>query len=230
MKTFGDLKTQLEKEMDTEEEDFIQTEEVQNYFNSAVTLCESEIIKLGLREQYLLKEHYIDAVAGTSDYDLPADIVANKVRKVVYRNEATIFTVPPLRGEAGPETEDLARINPASENYEFEIIKVGENNVFRITPRASLSVTSAFRMLYFAKLNRFDDDATNCDVPDICYEYILSYVRYRIYMKERHSNTQAERQDMLALLILMRETLQNQVADPDMDLLDMDLTHYEEYN
>lgn len=230
LRTFGDLKVQLEMELDTEDETFVQGPELQGYFNTAVTLCESEIVKLGLREKYLQKESFIDTVLGQTDYALPADIVVNKIRNVIYRNGPVVYKVRPMRGEASYETEDVYKIYPSNEYYHYQIYKSGELNIFRITPRAALAVTNAFRFIYFAKLNRYIDDATNCDVPDICYEYILAYVRYRIYMKENHVNVQGERGDLMALLQLMRETMQNQVADPEMDEMDRDYSHYEEFS
>lgn len=217
-------------EMDTEDETFIQTAELQGYFNSGITIIESEIVKLGLREQYLKKEAFVSTVQDQTDYVIPTDIVANKIRKVVYRNTSgnIVYTVRPLRSEASFETEDVYALYAASEYYRYQLYKVGELNKFRITPRALSAVSNAFRIIYFGKLNRYTSDSVNCDIPDVCYEYLLSYVRYRVYGKESHKNTAGERLDLGNLLTLMRETLQNQVADPEMDELDGDFTHYEE--
>jgi hypothetical protein len=216
-------------EMDTEDEDFIQDAELWGYFNTGVTIIESELVKLGLRDMYLKKEALISAVAGTSDYPIPTDIVANKIRKVVYRNGLLVYTVSPARYEGSFEDEDVQNLYAPNEYYNFQIYKVAELNIFRISPKASVSVSNAFRIIYHAKLNRYTADAVDCDVPDVCYEFLLSYVRYRIYGKEiGHPNTMGERADMQNLLGLMRETLQNQVADPDMDLMDSDTSHYEE--
>lgn len=230
MRTFGDLKIQLEMELDTEDETFVVDAEVRGYFNTAITLCESEIVKLGLREKYLQKEAFISTVQNQTDYALPTDIVVNKIRNIIYRNGPIVYKVRPMRGEGSYETEDVYAMYPANEYYHYQMYKSGELNVFRITPRALTAVANAFRFVYFAKLNRFTADTVNCDVPDICYEYILSYVRYRIYGKESHANTGGERADLQALLQLMRETLQNQVADPEMDEMDQDCSHYEEFS
>lgn len=228
MKTFGDLRSQLEMELDTEDEGFVQETELQNYFNTGITIIESEIVKLGLREKYLQKETFVSTVANQSDYAIPTDIVANKIRKMIYRNGNTIYPIKPLRTEDSYETEDVYNVYAPSEYYRYSIYKTGELNILRLTPKALLSVSNAIRLVYFAKLNRFTADSVNCDIPDICYEYLLSYVRYRVYGKETHPNTAMERGDQMALLTLLRETLQNQVADPDMDLLDGDYSHYEE--
>lgn len=226
--TFGELKAQVESELDIEAEEFVQPAEIVGYFNSAVRIVESEIIKLGLREKYLQTEAYISPIAGQADYDLPTDLVASKIRKVVYRDGATIYTLKPMRGEASYETEDLYNLYSSSYYYHYLLYKIGETIMFRITPKAYKSVTNAIRIIYFKDLNRYTDDSVNCDVPDICYEMILSYVRWRVYAKETHVNSPGEKANFDAMIQLMRETLQNQVADPDMDLLDQDISLYEE--
>lgn len=227
-KTFGDLRTQVSRELDIEEEEFIQPQELIEYFNSAVRMVESEIVKMGLRDKYLVSEDYIDLVAGQQDYDLPADIVDTKIRKLVYRDNLTIYTLKPLKGEDSFEAEEVLNLYTSSEYYYYMIYKVGSAYKLRLVPKAFKNLTNGIRIIYFKDLNRYDDDNTECDVPEICYEYILSYVRYRCYAKETHVNTEGEKAALSELLALMRETLQGQVADPDMDVIDQDLSHYEE--
>lgn len=229
-RTFGDLKSQLEAEMDTADETFYSATELQNYFSSGVTLCEAEIIKLGLREKYLQNEAFISAVSGTADYALPSDLAINKLRKIIYRNGTLIYTVNPLRTEGAYETEDVFATYPSNEYYHYSLYKNGTSSAYqlRLTPKASVSVTNALRVIYWKTLNRYTADAVLCDVPDICYEYILAYVRYRVYAKEGHEMTTDEKQNVSVLKQLMNETLQNQVADPDMDLMESDRSHYEE--
>lgn len=227
-KTFGDLRTQVKTELDLEAEEFIQPTELTEYFNSAIRIVEAEISKLGLRDKYLESEAFIDIVANQADYDLPANIIDTRIRKLVYRDGPTIFTLKPLKGERGYEAEDVWNQYPATESSHYMIYKVGLIFKLRLVPKPNRSITQGIRIIYFKDLNRYDDDATECDVPDICYEYILSYVRMRCYMKEGHANLGGENDMLTQLLQLMRETLHNQVADPDMDLIDQDLTHYEE--
>lgn len=232
MKTFGELRGQVEKELDTEEEQFIQETEMQGYFDSGITLIEAEIVKLGLREKYLQGESFISTIQGQSDYALPADIVANKIRKMVYRNGLLVYTLRPYRGEEQYVAEDIAALQTPNEYYHYAFIKAGGVTYIRLIGTPQVAVTNAIRMKHWIKLNRYTDDNTICDLPDICYEFLLSYVRYRIYSKEGPSNANAqnEKADMGTLRALMTDTLQNQVADPDMDLMDRDWSHYEEMN
>lgn len=227
-RTFGDLSSQVQAELDIEDEEFIQSQELINYFNTGITMIESEIVKLGCKEKYLQTEAFISTVAGQQDYDLPEDIIEQKIRKIVYRDNTNIYTLLPSKSESSYEAEDVARLYSSSDYYTYQIYKINEDNVLRLSPPAYLSVTNALRVIYFKDLNRYDEDATNCDIPAICYEYLMSYVRFRVYMKETHVNMETEAKMVDGYLQLMRETLQNQVADPDMDLNDQDQSFYEE--
>lgn len=231
-RTFGDLRSQVEAEVDTEGEEFVTDPEIMRYFNSAVVICEAAIVKLGLREKYLQAEAYISTIQNQTDYALPADIVANKVRKVIYRNGTIIYQMKPMFAERGYEIEDVSTVNPPNEYYHFSMYKSGEDTIFRITPRALQNVTNAIRLIYMKALNRYTADSINCNVPDICYEFIMSYVRYRIYAKESagNANTQDEKSNMQMFNTLMQETLQNQIADPDADLVEADQSHYWDMN
>jgi hypothetical protein len=224
------LSTQVQRELDIEDEEFIQPQELIEYFNSGVRIVESEIVKLGLRDKYLQSESTISLVQAQQDYDLPADIIENKVRKIVYRDGSIIYTLKPLKGESAYEAEDVLNQYPGSDYYRYMLYKDPSTKTqkLRLVPKAGKALANGLRVIYFRDLNRYLSDGTNCDMPDICYEYLLSYVRLRCYMKETHVNTASEKQIHDSMLALMRETLQGQVADPDMDLIDQDLSHYED--
>ena len=229
-RTFGDLREQVEAELDTEDESFVQESEMIRYFNSAVTLCEATMVKLGLREKYLQSESLISLVQGQTDYTLPSDIVASKIRKVVYRNGPLVYTMRPMTVEAGYAIEDVNKITTSCEYYYYMLYKIGTDIIFRITPGAVSSVANAVRLVYMKSLNRYVNETDLCDVPEICYEYIQSYVRYRVYAKESHQNTADEKANMVALNQLMQETLANQIADPQADEVEQDMSHYDDMN
>ncbi len=231
-RTFEDLKDQIEMETDLEGEEFVQPEEMVGFLNSGVTVCEAEIIKLGLREKYLQGEAYISTVANQQDYDFPDDIIDTKLRKVIYRNGATKYEVTPMIDEDQYLDEDILSSSP-SNDHQYQIYKDADDDLwkFRLTPKPSTTVSNAIRCIYWRSLNRMedaDDDETLCDVPKICEEFILSYVRRKVYKKEQGLSLQIEGQELDSMLQLMRETLQGQIADPNIDKVEMDLGIYQE--
>lgn len=229
-KTFGELRSQVERELDIEDEEFIQDQEIIEYFNSAIRVVESEIIKLGLREKYLQGEDFISVVSGTKDYDLPDDIIDSKIRKIIYRDGTLIYPLKPLVSEDAYEAEDVLNLYSNSDIYKYMLYKNSTDDLtkIRLVPVPTKTVSNALRVIYFRDLNRYTTAADEVDTPEICYEYILSYVRFRCNLKEGHENTASEKTMLDELLKLMRDTLQGQVADPEVDLIDQDLSHYSE--
>lgn len=227
-KTFGALSSQVSKELDIEDEEFIQSTELVGYFDSGVRVVEAELIKLGLREKYLQDEAFISTVAGQADYSLPPNIIDTKIRKLVYRNGPTIYTMNPMKNEDMYQAEDILNLYESSEWYMWELYKLTEEYTLRIVPKASLSVANAIRVIFYKDLNRFVADSTNCDMPEICYEFLLSYVRYRVYKKENNALLSDEKEYLASTLTNMRETLSGQIADPTIDLIDQDLSIYTE--
>lgn len=228
-RTFGDLKLQLEQEMDTEGEEFVGEAELRNYFNSGIIMLESNLIKLGLREKYLQGEAFVSTITGQADYDLPPDIVINKIRKIVYRNMTNAYTLQPVRTEESYACEDNLT-GEASEYYKYALYKIGNIQKIRLIPTPRIAIPGALRVIYFKSLQRFTVDSDLCDLPDVGYEALLSYVRYRVYAKESHVNTPDEKQNLSTLVGMFIDTMQNQVADPDIEMLDQDFSHYSEMN
>ena len=231
-RTFGDLRLQIERELDLEEEDFVQEEELTEYFNSAVRETEAELIKLGLREEYLKGEGFISVVSGTKEYALPSDIIDTQIRKMVYRNSNYVYTLNFQRGEDAFEEEDLQELYSSSdEYYRATLYKVAEDYKLRLVPTPRLSVTNGIRIIYNKDLNRYLDATTNCDVPEICLEFIRASVKYDCVKKEiGRPDLQDFRTDKEMARKLMTDTLQGQVADPDRQKVDQDLSIYEEHS
>ena len=232
-RTFADLRTQIEMETDTEGEEFIQAPEMVGFLNSAVTIVESELIKIGLREKYLQGEAYISTVANQADYDLPADMIDTQIRKIIYRNGSIKYEVKPLLDEDQYLKEDIYNDYSANEIYWYQLYKdsTSDELKLRLTPKASNTVSNALRVIYWRDLNRMineDDTTTKCDVPWVCYEFIISYCRRKVYKKELGLSVNIEQEELNSMLALMRETLQQQLADPNVNLVYMDTTVYEE--
>ena len=230
-RTFGDLSTQLKQEIDIEVEEFIQPTELINYFNTGMNLIEAELMKIGQKDEYLKGEAFVSFVAGTDEYDLPSDIVYEKIRKIIYReSNSLIYELKKMSVESKYETQDVLRVYNSTDYYQYDLYQVSGVWKIRIYPSVVNTISNALRIIYWRVINRYTDDLTECNVPSICYDYLLSYIRYRVYLKETHVNTPHEEKQLMAFRQLMIETLQNQVEDPDTTKNDLDLSIYEEFS
>ena len=95
-KTFGDLRTQLEKELDLEGEEFVAPSEMIGLWNRAVSVAESHLITLGLKDKYFLGRASISTVLGQEEYAIPDSMYGNKIIKIIYQVGATLYTLLPL--------------------------------------------------------------------------------------------------------------------------------------
>lgn len=229
-RTFGDLKQQVLRETDTEVEEFIQDPEVRGYFNTAVTLVESSLLRIDPAANYRIREALIDVVQGQSLYTLPADIIDEKIRKLVYVDGVTIYEILPLISDKQYEFKQFANLYANTDVYRYRLVLDGNSYKIELVPTPIKSVTSGLRVTYAKDLNRFDVDTTECDLPQSCYEFLMSYVRYRIYMKENHVNTPGEKADMEAYKKSMDDHLAMQTLDLNSTEAVKDMTHYEEHS
>ena len=93
--TYEEMEAKVLRDLDLEDETFISPDEMAGYFNEALNEAESEIMVLN--QEYLLTKAYLPVVSGTSKYDLPYNMYANKIRGLMYINGAIIYEVTQFR-------------------------------------------------------------------------------------------------------------------------------------
>ena len=74
---------------------FVTKNEMIGYFNEALTDAESEI--QAANKDYFLTKYYIPLVEGVKTYNLPENIMANKIRGILYSNGSLTYAVEPLK-------------------------------------------------------------------------------------------------------------------------------------
>lgn len=230
-KTFSELKIIIERELDLETEDFIQPEELKQYFNDGIDIAQAEIHKLGMEDDYFLTKEFISLVNQQSDYELPSNIYANQIKAIEYVKDTTIYTVKRLRGRNRFEDRELINQYPASTDYYRYMIRNDvstANPVLELIPPSQETSTNSLTIWYHRNANHWeDDDDAACDIPEIGTNFVKQYVRYRCYDKEGHPNTPEAKDRMESAKILMIDTLTNMVPDED-STMDQDLNSYYE--
>ena len=108
-KTYGSIKTFVQQKLDLQEESFITPAELLLYTEEAVRFCEAEIHKLNIEDQYFLAQAPIALVSGQSDYDMPDNIYANKILRVLYAKGSEIYTIHRSKDSMRFENRTLLR-------------------------------------------------------------------------------------------------------------------------
>jgi hypothetical protein len=231
-KTFAQIKTKIDRELDLETEDFIQEDELKEYVNDAIEVAQAEIHKLGIEDEYFLTKSTIDLVDDQSDYDLPTNIYSNKIKFIEYSNGTLKYPVRRLRMKDKFDYVEWANQNNSTGDYRYLIRNdsAAGKPVIELVPKANETTSDAIKIWYYRNANKWtDDDTEYCDLPEIALQYVYAYVRYRCMDKEGHPN-QMEAKDLAEKSrILMINTLTNMVPDEDSEIIP-DLSFYDEFS
>ncbi len=235
--TYADLTTKIINDLTLDGEDFVEPDELLGYANEALRAVEAEIHSLN--EDYFLRSASVKSasgmvtglVSGQEKYDLPADIYAHKIRRIVYKNGTTVFPIE--RFKDWKKFEKLEESRAASTgtvvyNYLIENAIVGQPQiVFAPVPRE----TGDFVQIWYLRtVNKFTgDDADVCDVPEFI-NFVLQYVKVRCYEKEiGHPNLAKSMQDLMLLKQQMAETLTAMVPDAENEI-EADFSFYADHS
>jgi len=221
--TYKEIREKVRRDLGLEQEDFITAPELLGYANMAIDDAESEIH--AIYEDYFMSETKMTTVAGTSDYSLPVDIYANKIRALIF-NEPSIYTVERYHNMANMfEAIELDKDSTqAYHKYYLRNPSATEGVKLVLTPNPTTSKTDAMTLYYIRNANRMIDDTSLCDIPEFT-DYVLQFMKVRCYEKESHPNLPT------AIGILeykkknMINTLSTMVPDDD-NLIDQDDSFY----
>lgn len=226
--TLRQIITKIEQDIDTEDETFIQPTEMFGYVNEAVREAEAEIHKLGTEDEYFLSSATINLINGTAIYALPSDIYGSKIRAIVYNNGSEIYYVRRLRNQykftAFADINTFPGSRPAYK-YILKNVSAAAGTTIVLTPPSQETSTN-MTLWYIRNANELTTDLDQCDIPEFV-NFIMQYVKVRIYEKEGNPSLQKAVADLQAQRQLMVATLTDQTADDD-NIVEMDLSHYEE--
>jgi len=224
--TYTDLKTKLLNDLDSEDLDFLNGEdELLGYINEAIDDAESIVHTLGLDSHYFLSQGNLTLVSGSSDYSLPTNIFANKIKKLFYINgniKYEIFRVRDLNETPFFQTGDDYRYIP--------ITTTGTANNARIrffpTPQESGSLIQIWYIRNATKMTTSSAATNVCEIPE-SHNFVLQHCKARIYEKMGNPNVQVALQALEAQRNLMTETLREMVPDGN-TVVEPDLSFYED--
>lgn len=228
-KTLSEVRSKIERDLDLEEEEFIQDAEMIEYINDAITIIEAHMNTMGLKDRYFYKRTTVDLVSGTAEYALPEDLYEDKIKEVVYSNGATIYRVGLLDSDrTEEEIEQLNRFS-TTEWYQYLIRNdEADGKMLQLVPASRETVSDAIIIGYFRDILRVSADDDVVEVPDIALQWLYQYVKVMVYEKESHVNYGPSAEKLSLLEGLMLSTLRGQLADSQNTKLEMDKSSYEE--
>lgn len=228
-RTFGDLNTELVKELDLEGEEFVDAAELMRLWNRAVSVAEGHLITLGLKDKYLLGKAPLSISQGVEEYNLPAALYGNKIIKLVYREGATFYTIFPLDSKDMFENYEYLKNFSTTDYYRYFITHTTPGvEKLVLAPPARQTLSNVITIWFSRSANRYTVDADVCDLPVLAYEFLNAYVTEKIYKKESHVNYDEAKADRMEKEQLMQSVLSGQISDSQMSVLEADMSAYQE--
>lgn len=223
------MRDKLSKDMDIEGEEFVQASELMDLFNDAIRECEAHIHKLGLEDTYFKTYDTPSLVSGTASYDLPTNIYENKILECVYNDGNKIFEVKRLKGKdkhlKRADIENNSGSNPIY-LYDLENASAAAGKKWVLVP-SSKETSTNIRRYYIRTAQKMTADASICDLPDVCLNFVYAYVTWRIWGKEGDGRAAEAKVEKDAQKELMLETLAEMTPDEENEQ-EADFSHYDE--
>lgn len=217
--TKAQIKTKIEQALDLQEEIFIEPTELDEYINDGIR--EAEAVIHTIYEDYMLTKASIPLTAGQSDFSLPADIYANKIRALIYNDGTETYQLKRVR-----QFKDIPLIQD-EELYLFLITNSGASGTkLTLFPKSRVTHSTALTCWYLRQAKQLVDDTDVCDIPEFM-SFVIQHAKVRCMEKEGHPLLDNARQDLERQRQLMTETLTAMVVDEDNKVL-MDTGIYEE--
>lgn len=221
-KTLSELRTLVLEPVDMQEEDFVDEAEVNRYINQGIRQAESEIHTI--YQDYFLNRISLPLEEGVSSYDLPEDIYAHKIRKIMYDDGSKNYIVKRIR-----DLEDIPNIEDNDAYLSYLIINdVEEGAKIQFYPTPNADSDDALTVWYLRDAKELESDSDELDIPEF-YNFVVLYARHECLKKELgnpiliYTKEEMERERRL-----MVETLTNRYVDNDTHLL-MDDSFYTDY-
>lgn len=218
---YSELKALLQKELDIEDETFITAIELLGYFNEGVDMVESAIHTI--YEDYFLTNAALSFVSGTSQYSLPTDIYAQKIRQIWYNDNNSInYEIRKVR--------QLKEIQFSIRPDLYKWMLTNDSTIglkINIYP-TPLETNSNGIIWYIRNAKRFAVDADICDIPEFT-AVVVQYARWKCMSKEGHPDTMMALNDLANMKQMMVETLSARIPDEHNEVI-QDFTFYEDFD
>lgn len=223
--TYGDAKSHVEHELDIQGENFIDVDEMLQFFNSAIDEAEANIHQLF--EDYFLTSDYVALVSGVSECAMPTNIYANKIR-IVYFTDTS---------DSGGNKYEVRRIKlqnipmvDSQDDYQYNI----ENNSgsagtkFVVYPEARETTSLKMRRWYIRNATAAVDDNSVIDIPEFI-DFVLRHVKVACASKMGHPRLPFFKAELDEKRQEMKDTLKTMVVDGHTEI-EADASFYEDFD
>jgi hypothetical protein len=148
-KTYADLKLRAQERVDTEDETFVDDNELLRYCQEAVDMCEARIHDMGIGDKYFETVTPLLLKSGYSDYQFPSNIYANKILRIIWNRANDVYEIKRLtREKRYTDSVIIDRYStPDLLTYRIYNNDPSVKPVIRMTPRPNYTVPQVTRVV-----------------------------------------------------------------------------------
>ena len=222
--TAGEAISRVQKEMDTEEETFIEESEYIVYINDAIDEAEAEIHSMN--EDYMLTSSTLDMVEGTKQYPLPDTIYANKIKHVQFkRNSSDMHRISRMQAFQAAYAEESTLNDP--EWYLLRNDSTVDGVEIEFYPTPTRSGTGLVTLWYLRNAERVATTADKIDLPEFA-SFVFAYLKFRVAQKEMSPLRDSYEAELQHQRELMKSTLGQMIVDVN-ETLPKDMSFYDDF-
>ena len=232
-KTYAQLKAKFERDLDLEDEDFVQDTELMEIFNDGIREAEGEIHKLGLEELYYLEKDLPSVVSGTQEYAMPSNIYSSKLVKCIYNDGNRVYPIKELRGRKRFEKiAHNANTTHSQPVYEYYLRNAYTNDTtmstkWGLSPTPTETSSTRFTRWYIREANKLEATTSVCDLPDACLNFLYTYAAWRVWGKEGDMRAAEAKNELENQRKVMVQNLSDMTPDEENEI-EMDTSTYED--
>lgn len=221
--TWLELKTIIKNDLDLNEDPMITDEMLLAWANNAVDEAEQHVLGCGVGADYFLQSESLALVSGTSEYALPANILAHKIRMISYDNGSQQYEIKRIRN-----LKLVPNIETGSE-YRYLIVTTSAGAArLKLYPASAEDSASNVTVWFIGNANALVDDSSTVNIPEAT-NFIISYIKLECLRREGHPNQGVQEQERERQRALLIETLADMVPDEDNEI-QIDTSFYDEMN
>lgn len=221
--TLSAIKSKIRTETEMEDTSYLTEAELTNYINDGIREAQRRI--LNLNEDYFLANTSIALVAGQDTLSLPADIFANKIRRLYYVNGSEYYKINRILDL------DKTLYISSNDDYSYVLTNTSTGGVkIKIYPASRETSASNVTIWYIRDAKVLSSASDQCDIPE--FESLVEwYAKVKCYEKEGTADMIANAKERFEQEVyILESTLKNMVPSDDNEIILGDEIYSDFYN
>lgn len=219
--TWSQILTKVKDDLDLWDEDFVDDTMLLSYANEAIDEAEQHVITIN--EDYFLQSSNLALTTGTSEYSLPTNIYANKIRRIFYVNGTEKYEIKRVRN-----LDDILDVSD-SEAYKYQPIMNSSGAArIKLFPASRETSSTNVTVWFIGNAKTLSATTDEMNIPEAVH-FVIAHMKLRVLQKEGNQAQVQQAQELERQRQLMIDTLTSMVPDDNNQVL-ADLSFYSEFD